>query len=90
MSYRDFPQLLYQITPKFRNEHRPKLGLLRSKEFLMKDLYSFDINEEEAAKSYNKVSQAYENFFQLIGIDYCRSKYISIQYYITESIESIL
>ncbi|XKL64270.1 hypothetical protein PGB90_004356 [Kerria lacca] len=72
MSYRDFPQLLYQITPKFRNEHRPKLGLLRSKEFLMKDLYSFDINEEEAAKSYNKVSQAYENFFQLIGIDYCR------------------
>lgn len=74
LSYRDFPRLLYQISPKFRDEHKPKAGLLRTKEFLMKDLYSFDIGEEEAAKSYDKVTKAYEKIFSTLGITAHRGK----------------
>lgn len=74
MSYRDFPKLLYQIAPKFRNEHRPKLGLLRSSEFLMKDLYSFDIGPAEAAKTYERVTEAYDDIFNSLGIKCLRGK----------------
>lgn len=74
MSYRDFPKLLYQIAPKFRDEHRPKLGLLRSKEFLMKDLYSFDIGPEEADQTYQIVTEAYNDIFNSLGIKFMRGK----------------
>ena len=75
MSYRDFPKLLYQIGPKFRDEHRPKLGLLRSKEFLMKDLYSFDISEESANETYEKVTKAYENIFKSLEVPVYRGSF---------------
>lgn len=70
LSYRNFPLLLYQITPKFRDEFRPKLGLLRSKEFIMKDLYSFDIDEENARKTYDKVTAAYQKIFTALNVPY--------------------
>lgn len=75
MSYRDFPKLLYQIAPKFRDEHRPKLGLLRSKEFLMKDLYSFDIGPKEADQTYQIVTEAYNDIFNSLGIKFMRGKW---------------
>lgn len=51
-SYKDFPYTLYQIGNKYRDEIRPRLGLIRTREFTMKDAYSFDINQEESDKSY--------------------------------------
>ena len=60
-SYRDLPLLLYQIQTKFRDEPRPRAGLIRVREFTMKDLYSFDINESGLDQSYNKMLQAYQN-----------------------------
>lgn len=80
LSYRNFPLLLYQITPKFRDEFRPKLGLLRSKEFIMKDLYSFDIDEESAQKTYNKVTTAYEKIFKALKVPYQISTYYLSNY----------
>lgn len=74
LSYRDFPLLLYQIGPKFRNELRPRLGLLRSNEFLMKDLYSFDIGPEEAEKTFKKVTDTYDDIFDTLGIKFVKSK----------------
>jgi len=60
-SYRDLPLLLYQIQTKFRDEPRPRGGLIRVREFTMKDLYSFDVDEEGLDVSYNKMLQAYRN-----------------------------
>lgn len=68
MSYRDFPRLVYQISSKFRDEHKPKAGLLRSREFLMKDLYSFHINQKDAEEIYDNITKAYKKIFSLIGI----------------------
>uniref|UniRef100_A0A915C433 proline--tRNA ligase n=3 Tax=Parascaris TaxID=6254 RepID=A0A915C433_PARUN len=59
-----FPLMLYQTTAKFRDEMNPRFGLLRSREFLMNDLYSFDISEEDALKTYHIVSQAYNHILQ--------------------------
>lgn len=67
-SYRDLPRFVYQIQTKFRNEERAKSGLLRGREFLMKDLYSFSRDEKEHAKFYEKVTQAYRNIFNRVGI----------------------
>jgi len=64
--------MLYQIGLKFRDEIRPKLGIIRSKEFLMKDLYSFDRNQKNAAITYNKICQAYENIFKCIGVEHIK------------------
>jgi prolyl-tRNA synthetase len=62
-SYRDLPLLLYQIQAKFRDEPRPRGGLLRVREFLMKDLYSFDIDEVGLERSYEKMARAYERLY---------------------------
>ncbi len=62
-SYRDLPLLLYQIQTKFRDEPRPRAGLIRVREFDMMDLYSFDTDEEGLNQSYNKMLQAYRNIY---------------------------
>ncbi|MFC1979589.1 proline--tRNA ligase [Chloroflexota bacterium] len=67
-SYRDLPLLLYQIQTKFRDEPRPRGGLLRVREFTMKDLYSFDTDEEGLNRSYNKMLQAYQNIYARCGL----------------------
>ncbi len=63
-SHRDLPQLVYQIQVKFRDEPRPRGGLIRAREFLMMDLYSFDLDEEGLDISYQKMVQAYQNIFE--------------------------
>jgi len=68
-SYKDFPVAVYQIQNKFRNEARAKSGLLRGREFLMKDLYSFHLNEEDFFDYYEKSKQAYLNVFSRCGLD---------------------
>ena len=67
-SYKSLPQLLYHIQWKFRDELRPRFGVMRCKEFFMKDAYSFDVNDEEARKSYNKMFFAYLNTFKRLGL----------------------
>ncbi len=67
-SYRDLPVLPYQIQTKFRDEPRPRGGLIRVREFIMKDLYSFDLNEEDLDKSYRKMRQAYQNIYRRAGL----------------------
>ena len=63
-SYRELPRNLYQIQTKFRDEIRPRFGVMRSREFIMKDAYSFDADEEGAEKSYMEMYAAYENIFR--------------------------
>jgi prolyl-tRNA synthetase len=67
-SYRDLPKNFYQIATKFRNEIRPRFGLMRAREFVMMDAYSFDANDEGAVKSYFAMKTAYEMFFQRVGV----------------------
>jgi prolyl-tRNA synthetase len=67
-SYRDLPQLLYHIQWKFRDEVRPRFGVLRGREFLMKDAYSFDLDYAGAVQNYKKMLLAYMRTFQRIGI----------------------
>lgn len=67
-SYKDLPFYLYQIQDKFRNEMRPAGGLLRTREFVMKDLYSFHASEEDLKKYYEKVKKAYIRIFQRCGL----------------------
>lgn len=67
-SYRDLPKSVYQFQTKFRNELRAKSGIMRGKEFLMKDLYTFDRNEEEHQLSYAKLREAYIRVFNRLGI----------------------
>jgi prolyl-tRNA synthetase len=67
-SYRELPLLLYQIQVKLRDEPRPRGGLLRVREFIMKDLYSFDADEAGLDKSYQKMSQAYSNIYARLGL----------------------
>ena len=67
-SYRELPLLLYQIQTKLRDEPRPRGGLLRVREFIMKDLYSFDVDEAGLDKSYQKISQAYRNIYARLGL----------------------
>ncbi|HVU67504.1 MAG TPA: proline--tRNA ligase [Ktedonobacteraceae bacterium] len=69
-SYRDLPQLVYQIQTKFRDEPRPRGGLLRGREFLMKDLYSFDADAAGLDRSYRTMAQAYRRIFERIGLRY--------------------
>lgn len=69
-SYHDLPKLLYQIQVKFRDEPRPRFGLLRCKEFLMKDCYSFDTCRADAEKTYAVMKKAYETIFTRIGIPF--------------------
>ena len=67
-SYRDLPLLLYQLQTKFRDEPRPRAGLLRVREFTMKDLYSFDTDEEGLERSYKKMLKAYQNIYARCGL----------------------
>jgi prolyl-tRNA synthetase len=67
-SYKDFPFAVYQLQTKFRNEARPKSGLLRAREFRMKDLYSFHTSVEDLQEYYEKAKEAYWNVFERLGI----------------------
>ena len=69
-SYKQLPVLLYQIQDKFRDERRPRFGVMRSREFIMKDLYSFDKDVEGMNESYRKMSVAYTNIFTRCGLDF--------------------
>ena len=68
-SYRDLPVNLYQVQTKFRDEPRPRAGLLRTREFMMKDAYSFDASQESLDQSYDLMVQAYINIFTRCGLD---------------------
>ncbi|MDD5190688.1 MAG: proline--tRNA ligase, partial [Dehalococcoidales bacterium] len=67
-SYRDLPLLIYQIQVKFRDETRPRAGLVRGREFIMKDLYSFDVDDTGVETSYQKMKTAYENICRRCGL----------------------
>ena len=69
-SYRQLPLLLYQIQTKFRDEIRPRFGIMRSREFIMKDLYSFDRDYEGLQLSYQKMYDAYGRIFKTCGLEY--------------------
>ncbi|MDE6475675.1 MAG: proline--tRNA ligase [Erysipelotrichaceae bacterium] len=69
-SYKDFPYNLYQIQTKYRDETRPRYGLIRVREFLMKDAYSFDIDEQGLDVSYTQVFEAYKRIFNRLGLQY--------------------
>ncbi|KAI4237352.1 MAG: hypothetical protein LQ349_001909 [Xanthoria aureola] len=73
-SYKQLPLLLYQISRKYRDEPRPRQGLLRTREFLMKDLYTFDATPQDAGETYNKAHIAYKNFFDELQIPYLVAK----------------
>lgn len=77
-SYKDLPVYVYQFQTKYRNELRAKSGILRTREFLMKDLYSFSIDEVEHQKFYEQVDQAYMRIYQRLGLgDYTFKTYAS-------------
>lgn len=69
-SYKDLPLSIYQIQDKYRDEARPRAGLLRGREFSMKDAYSFDWNDEGLEKSYQAQRDAYERIFSRLGLEY--------------------
>lgn len=69
-SYKQLPLTLYQIGTKYRDERRPRFGVMRSREFLMKDAYSFDFTEEGLDKSYQKMYDAYCRIFTRMGLDF--------------------
>ena len=69
-SYKDLPLSLYQIQDKYRDEARPRAGLLRGREFTMKDAYSFDVTDEGLAEAYQKQRDAYERIFTRLGVEY--------------------
>ncbi len=69
-SYKDLPLNFYQIQTKFRDEARPRYGLIRGREFIMKDGYSFDVSEEDAIKTYEIMKDAYHKIFQDLKLDY--------------------
>ncbi|MEQ3538570.1 proline--tRNA ligase [Pseudonocardia tropica] len=69
-SYKDYPVILYQIQNKYRDEERPRAGILRGREFLMKDSYSFDLTDEGLSESYRKHRDAYVRIFDRLGLRY--------------------
>ena len=69
-SYKQLPVTLYQIQTKFRDEIRPRFGVMRSREFLMKDAYSFDLDKESLDQSYSVMKEAYKKIFDSLGLDY--------------------
>ena len=73
-SYRDMGRTFYQIQTKFRNEIRPRYGLMRAREFIMKDGYSFDATDEDASATYHRMTKAYDRFFSRCGL-----KFISVE-----------
>lgn len=73
-SYKNMPLLYYQIKEKFRDEKRPRSGLLRGREFVMKDAYSFDVDEEKALESYEKVVRAYSKILEDLKIPFVKAE----------------
>src|SRR5438105_2134810 len=69
-SYKDLPLSLYQIQTKYRDEARPRAGLLRVREFVMKDSYSFDVDDAGLDRSYAAHREAYVRIFDRLGLDY--------------------
>ncbi|MFC9999466.1 proline--tRNA ligase [Nocardia sp. NPDC127526] len=69
-SYKDLPVTLYQIQTKYRDEGRPRAGILRGREFIMKDSYSFDLDDDGLKKSYNAHREAYQRIFDRLGVKY--------------------
>ncbi|MDK8449698.1 proline--tRNA ligase [Corynebacterium mastitidis] len=69
-SYKDFPVTLYQIQTKYRDEERPRAGILRGREFVMKDSYSFDMDDAGLEESYQRHRGAYQRIFDRLGLDY--------------------
>ena len=69
-SYKQLPVTLYQIQTKFRDEIRPRFGVMRSREFIMKDAYSFDLDKDSLDKSYSTMKDAYIKIFDSLGLDY--------------------
>lgn len=69
-SYKQLPLNIYQIQTKYRDEKRPRFGLIRSREFIMKDAYSFDLDDEGLEKSYQEMWDAYDNVFKRLKLDY--------------------
>jgi len=69
-SYKKLPVALYQIQTKYRDEFRPRFGLMRGREFIMKDLYSFHVNDEDFEEWYQKIRQAYINICDRLGLNY--------------------
>ena len=69
-SYKDLPLALFQIQTKYRDEARPRAGLIRGREFIMKDAYSFDVDDEGLAASYERQRAAYERIFARLGLEY--------------------
>lgn len=69
-SYKDLPVTLYQIQAKYRDEERPRAGILRGREFIMKDSYSFDLDEAGLKASYNAHREAYQRIFERLGVEY--------------------
>ena len=69
-SYRDFPLILFQVQTKYRDEARPRAGLLRGREFLMKDAYSFDLSDDGLRRAYEAHRLAYQRIFRRLGVDF--------------------
>src|SRR6201999_682692 len=69
-SYKDYPLVLFQIQTKYRDEQRPRAGILRGREFIMKDSYSFDLSDEGLAQAYRAHRDAYERIFTRLGFNY--------------------
>ncbi|WP_232719287.1 proline--tRNA ligase [Gordonia metallireducens] len=69
-SYKDMPVILYQIQTKYRDEERPRAGILRGREFVMKDAYSFDLDDDGLKKAYNLHREAYQKIFERLAIKY--------------------
>ncbi|KAJ2459526.1 hypothetical protein GGF42_001409 [Coemansia sp. RSA 2424] len=69
-SYRQYPLRLYQTTRKFRDEARPRAGLLRGREFIMKDMYTFDVGKEQAIETFHAMEAAYRRCFDRVGVTY--------------------
>ena len=73
-SWRDMPLNLYQIQTKYRDEIRPRFGLMRAREFIMKDAYSFDTTRETSLENYKKMFQAYQNIFKRLSVQFVVAK----------------
>ena len=72
LTYRQLPLKLYQITSKFRDEVKPRFGLLRGREFIMKDLYTFDKTVEAARETYDLICKAYDAIFQRLNVPFVK------------------
>ncbi|KAJ8920512.1 hypothetical protein NQ315_005381 [Exocentrus adspersus] len=72
LSYKQFPLRLYQISSKYRDEIKPRFGLMRGREFVMKDMYTFDTDIESAKQTYDLLCESYNNIFKKVGVDFIK------------------